>query len=98
MSNKVEEPTFDGNFLKTFIKDAVLYAKMIDPLFAVVTADDQKCLICDKIIESGSTIRNMRCDHVFHEMCIVNHYDNVKEECPVCHHDTLIQIEIPDDE
>lgn len=41
MSNKVEKPTFDGNFLKTFIKDAVLYAKMIDPLFAVVTADDQ---------------------------------------------------------
>lgn len=99
MSNKNQDfPKFDGSFLKNFINDAVIYAKSIDPLFSVATSDDKSCQICNTKIEAGSTMRNMRCEHLFHEGCIVKQYDSVAEECPICHQDTLIQIEFPDEE
>lgn len=89
---------FDGKFLKSFISDAIIYAKAIDPLISISTSSTNLCQICNKTIEEGAMMRNMKCDHLFHEECIVKHYDTVAEECPLCHKDTLIQIEFPEED
>lgn len=99
MSNEMNDlQKFDGKFLKSFISDAIIYAKAIDPLISISTSSTNLCQICNKTIEEGAMMRNMKCAHLFHEECIVKHYDTVAEECPLCHKDTLIQIEFPEED
>ncbi|KAF2139892.1 uncharacterized protein K452DRAFT_231304 [Aplosporella prunicola CBS 121167] len=54
------------------------------------------CTICLETIEDMAHIRNLGCQHVFHQDCLDNWFSRFNEFCPLCHRPILPRLNSKD--